>query len=305
MSRAFLTAAVLSFAFLIACSEHSSSTDAGTALTDAGTAFVDPAPGKDTPGKWDSPGAPTTTIDTFTINAGSASYYEFSGTVVGASGDGEFYAHGQGELAGVVPTDSSGAFRVTVPLFCGIQLVKLVWHKSAGDLVLVFEVTRESCQTAGIQLTITWDAIGDDWELHLIKEGGKINDDATDCTWTSCISSRPDWGVPGEAADNPKKDVDDIDAYGPENIYLQSPANGRYTVMVEHWGTGDPGSDGQVIFNVAGKSYVLPLNDFAPQHLRLAGTIDWPAGTVTLSGADYDCSGSWNRGCTASIPPLP
>ena len=76
-----------------------------------------------------------------------------------------------------------------------------------------------------------------------------------------------------------------------------------YTVMVEHWGSGDPSSDGRVIFNVGGNApVVVDLEDLAPQSVWTAGTISWPAGTVQTSQEVFDCSGSWSSGCTAPIP---
>ena len=56
------------------------------------------------------------------------------------------------------------------------------------------------------------------------------------------LDTRPedwaDWGAAGDTTDDPRKDVDNTGLYGPENIYLERAADGRYHVMVEYWGSG-------------------------------------------------------------------
>ncbi len=265
------------------------------------TTVEDPAPQFTTAGSYtDGSACPSIDMTAFEIDAGSASSYTFTGTVTDAVGDGRFFVAGPGDarIDGPVPT-VDGDYAVTIPLFCGLQTIKLVWENSTCRRVVVLAVTREECADVDIQLTLTWDAAGLDWELHLIKEGGQINDNATDCTWTSM---NPDWGVVGDATDNPRKDVDDTGAYGPENIYYSNPENGTYTVMVEHWKNGSPDSDGELILNVAGALTIIPITDLAFMHVRTVATIAWPSGIVTPMNVDYDCSGTWNSGCKADIP---
>src|SRR5687768_3351479 len=57
------------------------------------------------------------------------------------------------------------------------------------------EPTPPLPEQAEIAVDMHWDDLGLDWELHLVKPGGRINDALTDCTWTTCIYSSPDWGV--------------------------------------------------------------------------------------------------------------
>jgi hypothetical protein len=243
---------------------------------------------------------------TFTIAAGAVTSQSFSGLVTGATGNGQFYVRGTAnqELFGTVPTDANGNYDVTVPLFCGAQLVKLHWVNATCAYDIVYDVTTDSCTEPDIRITMGWDELGLDWELHLIKPGGKINDNATDCTWTSCIGTAPDWGVQGSTADDPTKDVDNTGNFGPENILLSGPEPGTYTVMVEHWnGGGSPMSDGTVILNVAGKPIVVQQTmDLAPFHVWTAATITYPGGIIPPSSAIYDCSANWSSGCRDSIP---
>ncbi|WP_329729641.1 hypothetical protein [Archangium sp.] len=229
----------------------------------------------------------------------------FSGTVSNAVGNGTFFVGGPNgqQLAGTIETDpATGDFTFTAPLFCGEQLVKSVWTNAAGPYVAVTRVITTDCVTSDIRATVSWDSLGADWELHLIKPGGRINDKATDCTWSSCVVSQPDWGVQGNASDDPMRDVSDTGDYGPENIILSNPENGLYHVMVEHWGNGSPESDGRLILNVAGKKTVIDIQNLPPKSVWRAATITWPDGQVTTSTQKYDCSGNWSSGCKAALP---
>lgn len=278
-------------------------TDAGT--TGSGGSGLDPAPQADMPGAYGCDGCPDAGITEFQLDLADATKHSFSGTVTGAVGDGRFYlatAGGQ-SVGGVIPTDAGGGYDFTVPLFCGTQLLECVWSNDAGEYVAVVEIVTTDCVDADIRVTLTWDDLGRDYELHLVKQGGRINDDATDCTWTSCIGTSLDWGVMGDTSDNPRKDVDNTGAYGPENIFYASPEDGTYTVMVEHWGSGAAESDGQLTINVLGRPPVIvDITDLAAQHVFTAATIDWPSKTVTPVGDEFDCGGNWASGCQAAIP---
>jgi hypothetical protein len=285
--------------------------DASTDGADAGSdpaeevLIVDPAPNATEPGEYDCEGCPGSEVVDYEIVVDGDSTLTFTGAVEGALGDGEFYIEGSDgqSIAGPIPTDpTSGAYELTVPLFCGTQLVKFVWSNEVGSYVLVVRVVRENCIDADIQATLTWDDLGLDYELHLVKEGGQINDPATDCTWDTCISSSPDWGVAGDAADDPVKDVDNTSTFGPENIYLSGPEDGTYTVMVEHWGSGSPESGGEVTLNVGGKTYVSSIENFVSHHVWTVGTIEWPSGDVVLDGSVFDCTAEWSGGCNAMLP---
>ena len=278
----------------------------GAAATiDAGR-VDDPAPDATEPGESRTcdAGALDSDLSVFVYTDVTDTSIHLSGTVTGAVGDGTYYvAEGAQAIGGPVATaPETGAFDINLPLFCGEQLVKLVWSNDSCQLAVVSQVVRVQCSDEQIRVTLSWDGIGDDFELHLIRQDGRINDNATDCTWTSCIGGGPDWGVAGDASDNPVKDVDDTDTYGPENIYYSDPESGLYTVMVEHWGPGSPDADGQVIINVLGNVYTNTIQNLAPQRAWTVGSIAWPSGAVTLSHDVFDCSASWSGGCTAELP---
>lgn len=93
-----------------------------------------------------------------------------------------------------------------------------------------------------IHINMEWDSDLTDLDLHLLKPGGMFWDLGSDCHWRA---TSPDWGVPGDPADNPYLDVDDIDGFGPENINQVDPQTGDYKVVVHYYGfeggTGDNG----------------------------------------------------------------
>lgn len=281
--------------------------DAAAAGPDAAAIDPDPLPGEDDPGEYGGTDCPDSDETVFTLALTDVSSNVFSGTVTDADDNGYYYVRGDASQEvfgsfGIDPT--TGAYSVEIPMFCGAQVVKLRWTNATCDTVIVYEVTNSGCTTPDLRITLAWDDIGDDWELHLIKPGGRINDDLTDCTWTSCIGASPDWGVMGDASDDPSKDVDNTEAFGPENIVLSGLENGVYTVMVEHWGsTGSPMSDGAVIINVAGEPIVLvEMNDLPYQSVWTAATIEFPGNTVTPSADVFDCSANWASGCQEDIP---
>jgi hypothetical protein len=276
-------------------------------MLDAGTviSLVDPAPTATTPGEYTCEGCPDADLTTFELDLADATSTPLFGTVTGAVGNGQFYlqsADGQ-SIGGAIPTSDTGSYSFTLPLFCGTQLLKCLWSNEAGTYVAVTEIVTSECVEADIRVTVTWDDLGFDYELHLIKEGGQINDNATDCTWTSCIGTGPDWGVVGDTTDNPLKDVDNTGNFGPENIFYANPEAGTYTVMVEHWGGGMPDSDGEVTINLAGEQTVaVKITNLASHHVFTAATIDWPSKVVDVIASDYDCTATWSGGCPDAIP---
>lgn len=284
---------------LAACNPGDPGTDAGVK-----TSALDIAPEFNTPGAYRCPTCPDIAGATFESSLGAVTSTDLSGTVTNAVGNGQFYVRGRNneEVVGTISTAADGTFSTTTPLFCGEQLVKCLWNNAAGRYVLVQRIITTNCVDADIRVTISWDDKARDLELHLIKPGGRINT-PTDCTWTTCIGAGPDWGVPSDASDDPKKDVDNTGAFGPENIFLAKPESGVFHVMVEHWAAGEPLNAARLIINVKGKgATVFDRRDLVTQHVWRAATISWPEGTVTKVDTDYDCSATWSRGCTAQLP---
>lgn len=277
----------------------------GTSESKPTGVFPDPAPDVTTAGSYTCTGCPNSELPHDTLSLEQATSWTFSGSVQDAAGNGQFYvvlADGSRSLGGAIETNEDGSFEFTAPLFCGTQLVKCVWSNSAGSYVLATEVVVSDCVEPDIRATLSWDGLGQDFELHLIREGGSINDPESDCTWTTCIGSGPDWGTIGDDSDNPLKDVDNTGTYGPENIFLANPASGTYTVMVEHWGEGEPEAKGAVTLYAGDNGMRIVLPALAPKHVSTVATISWPAGVITQIDERHDCSATWESGCQASIP---
>ncbi len=284
---------------LAACNAGDPGTDAGVK-----TSALDPAPAYNTPGAYRCPNCPDIAGATFEQNLGGVTRTDLTGLVTGAVGNGQFYVRGRNgeEIIGTLPTLADGSFSSATPLFCGEQLIKCVWNNASGSYVLVQKFITTDCVDADVRVTLSWDDKARDLELHLVKPGGRINTN-TDCTWTTCIGTGPDWGVAGDASDDPKKDVDNTGSFGPENIFLAKPETGVFHVMVEHWAAGEPMNDARLIINIKGKpATVLDRKNLVTQHVWRAATIAWPAGTVTKVDTDFDCSASWSSGCTAQLP---
>jgi len=123
----------------------------------------------------------------------------------------------------------------------------------AGDYKFELVVTNEECvQSDPCQLSLqatpledvwielSWSESGDDLDLHLLKNGGPFESEL-DCYYGNCISDLGDldWGNRGLLDDNPRLDLDDIDGFGPENINIQEPTSGDYTIVIHDY----PGSE--------------------------------------------------------------
>ena len=263
----------------------------------------DPAPERTAPGEYTCKGCPTSEAGDLTVNVGTDTSHEFTGKVDGAEGNGIFHVEGpDGQtITGTIKTDKDGEYSFEAPLFCGEQTVKAVWSNEEGRYVVVRRVTTTGCSEPALRVTLGWDGQGQDFELHLVREGGRLNDHASDCTWTSCLDGL-EWGAPMSKEDNPRKDVDNKGTFGPENIFLQAPADGTYTVLVEHWGNGKAAA-GSVTIHVRGVGTTeIPIASLAHSHVFTAATITFPGGIVTKVASDYDCSAMWNSGCRAPLP---
>ena len=104
------------------------------------------------------------------------------------------------------------------------------------DPVAYKRVTIEAVPDKDLHVQLVWstpddpdetDRIGTDVDLHFKHgdAGASWNADANgyDCYFANV---NPDWGIAGDAADNPSLDIDDTNGAGPENVNLNRPEPG-------------------------------------------------------------------------------
>lgn len=89
-------------------------------------------------------------------------------------------------------------------------------------------------QTAeALRFELFWDNLDSDLDLHLVPEGGDFFG-PLDCHFAEGQLA-PDWGVSGDASDDPRLTRDALSGYGPEVISFPDPASGTYRALVHYF----------------------------------------------------------------------
>jgi len=224
--------AALALTIVSACKDTTTSSGLGTVSCASGDAFLCPPNTLDL-GFNGSSGTPTITPGTAgTSITSTTSAYVVTGTTTSTlPGYWLLVQDGTLNTWGVLAVSGS-TYLAEVPLFCGAQYLILKFTASAGSSYYMVNVTRTGCTGhAAFRVQLTWgsDAYSD-LDLHLLRPAGTMNS-TNDCYYWNCTGSGLTWG-----SSNPVLDVDDVNGYGPENIYLTSSAeSGDYRIIVNDY----------------------------------------------------------------------
>jgi hypothetical protein len=136
---------------------------------------------------------------------------------------------------------NSGSFHNGVDLV-GTYTTRLTVTDDLGQTGTA-EVTFTTVAAEDLHVQLTWDSAQADLDLHLTRGSGAPFSATDDCYFQNCgsVLYTVNWGG-GNA--NPHLDVDDLCGYGPENINIQNPSAGTYTVGVDFYGMNDSACSG-------------------------------------------------------------
>ncbi len=132
-----------------------------------------------------------------------------------------------------------------------------------------------------VLVELVWDSPVADLDLHLVAPGGDFGG-LLDCFWGN---RSPDWGVSGDATDDPLLRRDDLAGFGPEVAAYENPIDGVYQLIVDYYASHTPSGieptgvtmrvfvDGALAAEISRR--------LERQGSRwLAATLQWPEGAV-------------------------
>ncbi len=196
----------------------------------------------------------------------------------------------------VTGTDTRGAVGKSVATIRAIRdlALRLTWEPDANAACRSAATPESQCGKTDV-------------DIHLVAPGGMLGDYFTGCDLTPGCDNRcrptmsgavcrgrgldatyanrnPDWGVVGDASDDPRLDIDDPYGFGPENVSLNGPVEGDYLIQVHFCNDRlmDEGSVASVEVLFYGEPANPPL--LGPAILGREGSV-WLAGTVHYNPA--------------------
>jgi len=145
------------------------------------------------------------------------------------------------------------------------------------------EAVVEVVAPEDLVVSLTWGKEGSDVDLHLVAPDGQYWTDQ-DCYYGN---PAPDWGIQGDATDDPTLSQDD-DAAGPETISVPSPVDGEYEIYVHYYGRLPGVSDGPdaSVSVVSGDAILATSSNpsMTVGRVWFVGTLDWASQDFSPSG---------------------
>jgi hypothetical protein len=147
----------------------------------------------------------------------------------------------------MVLTGADTAEAGLVPKLDGEYVVELVVSDGQGCASTPQQATLTVSSDGGVHIEVTWVEAHGDVDLHYIRPNGTFADRSgdTDCFYANCKRNDYyydiDWGGP-EGSD-PLLDADKVWGNGPENVTVDKPADGLYSVVAHYYCARDRSED--------------------------------------------------------------
>ena len=131
----------------------------------------------------------------------------------------------------------------------------------------------------GLHIRMSWDTDLNDVDMHLLAPGGQFFDCPLDVYFSN---KSPDWGQPGDLRDDPFLDLDDVDGFGPENLNIEAPVPGVYTLIAHYYDRHGQLQTPQTTFEIS--SFGQRIGQYGPTGLPSVGQtwdvveIEWIGG---------------------------
>jgi hypothetical protein len=173
------------------------------------------------------------------------------------------------------------------PDLVGTYMGQLVVTNEDGFSSAPCTATLDGVTLQDLWIEMYWTHALDDMDLHLVRPVSDAEGSLrtrNDCYFSDCIDADLDWGAHGESADDPSLDLDDINGVGPENINVESPEDGVFTVYVHDYPESvyDGENDVTVTVYIGGVAvWTATRNVDAEGFFEPYCEIDWPSGRVT------------------------
>jgi hypothetical protein len=166
----------------------------------------------------------------------------------------------------------------------GTYVAELVVQNDRGQYSAPCQAELQAIPLQSFWVEMFWERSQDDMDLHVLAPGGTLGS-SKDCHWQNCVDGGLDWGVSGFTGDNPSLDLDDIPWTGPENINIDLPADGVYTVIVHDYqgSTTDYYGDNEVTVKVYVEGSLLWTDSIAisgDDSYTTFVAVEFPDGTV-------------------------